>query len=117
MTRDDILNLKPGRDLDCLVAKHVMRWVRGNQARGEYAWKVFKDGHWEMVTQSLDWSTDNRKFMELIEGVLKLGFHPLLEHQHDDSGWRVEIGCGEIVGEDLKEMVCKAALMAMMGVM
>ena len=36
MTRDEILNMPAGRDIDALIAEKVMGWARDNSDEGDY---------------------------------------------------------------------------------
>ena len=95
MTRDDVLAMEPGRELDALVAKKVMGWFE--------VWKPFSpstdiSAAWEVVEklQGTYWVRMNSMMKDHSCGVGK-----------PDMRW-------EYYGNSMPEAICKAALLAVL---
>jgi hypothetical protein len=74
MTREEILALGAGRELDALVAEHVMGWSRGTIGPEDdlsLVWFPLDGGGW--LEEPRPWSTDIRAAWQVVEKAS--GFH------------------------------------------
>lgn len=126
MTREEILAMKPGRELDILVAEKVLgwQWVHGVSLKALYSPSghkgaiVWDNGpRWDFDALPR-YSTDIAAAMEVLETMLP---SPLIwrEHEREPHGWHVRLRTkhyhlgAEIVCETLPEAICKASLLAL----
>jgi len=97
MTRDEILAMKPGRELDALIAEKVMGW----------SWGIIGD----LIPA---YSTDISAAWEVVEEMGDC----LHLRQHGEQGEWEAWFCGypnsKAHGETAPEAICKAALLAVM---
>jgi hypothetical protein len=114
MTRDEILNMKAGRDMDALIAVCVCGWEvddmtaisptgsrNSRTAHGDDDWLPYYStdisAAWLVVEKITDGETPND--CELHTTV---------------RGWRCDLYLGSANAETAPEAICKAALLAVM---
>jgi hypothetical protein len=105
LTRDEILAMEPGRELDALVAEKVMGWTKV----GENAWEAPNIKGYPLLPR---YSTDIATAWEVVEKIAQKwhDFNIGRHHGKWSIGWNYK---GSVV--DLKtapEAICKAALLA-----
>jgi len=105
MTRDELLELKPGRELDALVAEKVMGYITHGQFREKNGVRVMIDRY----------STDIAAAWEVVEMFSYIDIH-----RYDDffACAIYPIGNSAVMrarGKTMPEAICKAALLAVMG--
>lgn len=133
MTKDEILALS-GDDLDALVAEKVMgidkehlfhapllnypvgfvhrRDLEGDSELAKW-YRNEPRGEWKYCGRA--YSKDPNAFLQVLDRMIELGYKPELEYYDRSNGWIVDMGNSEYVSKDLKEAVCKCALIAVMG--
>ena len=118
---DDIREMKPGRELDALVAEKVMGWaavmdVVGGKKMGIIEGNIFS-------THSSEWldvphySTDISAAFEVLKNfyfhIENMGYgekrYQVILKMHRDSGEFYDV---EVFAESLPEAICKAAIIA-----
>lgn len=118
MTRDEVLAMKPGRELDALVAEKVMGWqIFGDEGVHPRHKDLFdKTPHWSMLREYPCYS---EKIAAAWEVVGKINDCLHLKEHGVKGVWEVFF-CGyhgSIVSADTApEAICKAALLAVMEV-
>ena len=119
MTRDEVLAMKPGRELDALVAEKVMGWeyfpaqATGMFVRLGYFFDPVSGEahhHWSP-------STDISAAWEVVEKMSEQW--PQYQLAKIEDGWSVMwgfdgYGWPEATGKTAPEAICKAALLAVM---
>lgn len=96
MNREDILAMKPSRELDAFVAEKVMGYEPGTATLG--GWHPSED-------LSAAW--------EVVEGLRDKYYH--IEIMTDEEFWKVRTNADEwVFSRNLTEAICKAALLAVM---
>lgn len=137
LTREKILSMEPGRELDALVAKHVKGCenapsifysdlditksyycIVGSPASEEVNVIEYIDGEW--IQYSFNPSTDISAAWEVVERtgekfswqIQKEGYY-----WNEEGIWEVQCGgMGEMIkSRPVPEAICKAALLAVMG--
>lgn len=128
MTREEILALKPGRELDALVAEKVMGWDDSGDGewRNEFdrpiesirLWRPSTDisAAWEVVEKmnELDFSITTHSL-----GKIVTVYGPETNHEKIDKAKKAGLHsklietCAMTYGESVPEAVCKAALLVM----
>jgi hypothetical protein len=134
MTRDEILAMEAGREMDALVAEKVMEWTRAEQPfiskwGTAYEWQSTgddcPDSDLNTLFAPLPWSTDMAAAWEVVESF---GPIPFLLAFHPADAWRGgsgEICCfshwscwfeggGKIDAKTAPLAICRAALLAVM---
>lgn len=138
MTRDEILALKPGRELDALVAEKVMGWCvtpdefkydPDNDVEVSYATSEppedLPEGYPEglrAITGTIrchrlpDFSTDISAAWEVVGKLREMGGGPDIRWDDADRRWWCEVDkvWGWATGETAPEAICKVALLAVM---
>lgn len=144
MTRDEILAMKPGREMDALVARTVLglepKWVAsepwvstsgpsvldfycnfgGAVYTADRDWLV--DDYWlpDCRRRLPDYSTDIAAAWKVVENILRESEVYVCSGVvvNGESGWRAtvesELGLWEADAPTAPEAICKAALMAVM---
>jgi len=117
MTRDEILSMKPGRELDALVAEKVMLWRKRLYNGFEY-W----DGEGDKpLVDNWSPSTDMSAAGEVAEKLQKQGYVvciELLPYEKTSVGVYEADPANQIAyakAQTPAEAICKAALLAVMG--
>jgi len=133
MTREEILAMPAGDDLDKLVAEHIMGWT--DLRKQKHWWNKFDEteewyGTYTTIAPSTmrskvdDWSTDIEYAWLVMERVASLGCRLVLEDWREcekDSGihgWAAyfDIPGGhtteQVVAESAPLAICRAALLA-----
>ncbi len=111
MTRDEILAMKPGRELDSLVAEKVMGYTTYGQFRD-------KDGVRVMIDR---YSTDIAAAWEVAEKMTSLFWEMNLDTGSKSNTTKVEFyrtfdqTFHVVVANTAPEAICKAALLALEG--
>jgi hypothetical protein len=112
MTRDEIMNMPAGREMDALIAKQITK-IEGINDRG---FKRDYDG--SMVQVVPEYSTDIAAAWEVAENIELFQFMYLTKDIQWQIGNHGEYGFDEftvIVGADTAPLViCRAALLAVM---
>lgn len=106
MTKEEILAMKPGEELDAAVGNEVMGWGRG-------AWRPFIEiSKGYRVSHQFKPSTSLSAAWEVVE---KLNL-PFFIRRLPGKNYAVGIGYGKGIcsGEIAPEAICKAALLAVM---
>lgn len=63
MTREEILNMKPGGELDLLVMEHVFKMVAWEERRGDYLHVTFQSsGDREPYMRTRDWQSRKERY-------------------------------------------------------
>jgi len=121
-TKEEILAMEPGRELDALVAEHVFGWIPiVNYKSGTLEWRRYSangsltvcPSHWK-TTQPPAYSTDIEEAWEMLE---KLGGGWIAK---DSDGHEAGIYCNNQYRSEwiascqrsAPEAICKAALLA-----
>jgi hypothetical protein len=111
MTRDEVLAMKPGRELDALVAGRVMGWR-------VFETKLIKDGY---VAYLADFnpSTNIAAAWEVVEKLHSTGKYNLaLEYYPNEKDWGADFDewgiSSQAVAVTAQEAIVKAALLAVM---
>lgn len=121
MTRDEILALKPGRELDALVAEKVMGWTYGHPCPEGMDCLHWVDEKGEVRDyKPPQYSTDISAAWEVFEkngyygNVSYMGVEYVctLWSKWDDEGLGVDVTA---TGNTAPEAICKAALLAVIG--
>jgi len=117
MTREEVLALAPGRELDALVAEKVMGWEYKDAI---YSWgEVLRPSQWIKpngwpVDRVSCYSTDISAAWEVVE---EMGDCLHLKQHGEQGEWEAWF-CGypnsKAHGETAPETICKAALLAVM---
>lgn len=117
--------MKPGRELDALVAERVMGWKAGTMPRGTLAWMTDDTGEW-IPRESFNPSTSITSAWGVIEKLIKdhpdwyPEVHPS-SHQHYCKIWRNTPGSNspesygwlaEEYGRSDPHAICLAAIKA-----
>lgn len=113
-TREQIVAMKPGWELDALVAEKVMGWKLKNKpdvwvdAGGEY--HVVGSTHYRMRHDFFNPSTDISAAWRVVD---KIGRFYLTNNSPSKNYEMRFIGTGEtIIGDTLPHAICLAALLA-----
>jgi hypothetical protein len=129
MPRDEVLGLKPGRELDALIAEKVMgfRCVvdKGNGNVSWIAYGVYGETHtppmaWKKWNYKVPpYSTDIAAAWEVVEKMSEQW--PQYQLAKIEDGWSVMwgfdgYGWPEATGKTAPEAICKAALLAVMDI-
>ena len=121
MTKDEILALRVSdfddRTLDALVSEHVM----GIDPR--YC-TTFNDPIYGDHYNGKRYSTDPSLLETILDRMIELGWLPGMDWDDSDGGWMVVMcrhgldreDAPQVTSMNLKEAVCKCALLAVMGV-
>lgn len=119
LTRDAVLAMKPGRELDALVAEKVLGWSKGYEDDGTPYWATGD------TAMSGDWppSTDVAEAWEVVEDLVSQGFDldlssTILSPDFMAVSWGAtfsrSITRAKVTGETAPEAICKAALLAVL---
>ncbi len=127
MTRDEILNMKAGREMDVLVAKKVFGWklVKNKGEAGGSFWTghggVFGDMH---KSQTPEYSTDIFASWEVIQKMHEMKYrYALRGHfrgsdlhiaEFDDQDWADSNPLYNAIADTTPLAICRAALLAVM---
>lgn len=131
MTREEILAMKPGRELDALVAEKVMGWTNFSPIDPDCDYGVGVNGYRRNYAKSPDgqekpfpfYSTDMSATWEVFEKIKEEGAWVEVAWNPKKKHYRCLIGAEPIEGlqtVDLSgtntaaEAICKAALLAVM---
>lgn len=107
MTRDEILRMPAGKELDALIAEKVMGW-RKVRWLGTYDWRD-KDGDHPYSVNGWTPSTDSQKACDVVD---KLGPASFSSYKYND-GFGVCLDSDFTVkAETLPLAICRAALLA-----
>lgn len=119
MTRNEILNLKPGPELDALVAETVMGWnyVHSDDCNGGYPSWVTKAGEVCKEVDSWNPSTDIAAGMQVKDRMNNLGwwwtlFCSPMGKPSAELWKRGELHRPNVMAEKLEEAICKASVLA-----
>jgi hypothetical protein len=119
MTRDEILKMEAGPELDALIAEKVMEWTEW-PISGDYVTLHGKTGHtidtfnpssdisaaWEVVEKLQD--TPTEYFFEICKT-------PVIWRQSGKpTHWHVELGGQKAYADAAPLAICRAALLAVM---
>lgn len=129
MNRDEILAMKPGRELDALVAEKVMGYAIGDGQGGWIVQKVIihrpDDGTAEWLRngqqQLPHYSTDISAAWEVVD-KLKISIVPQCLGAPDEYSYMVEyenepyVNGIRVFASKAPEAICKAALLAVLAV-
>ncbi|MNM07386.1 hypothetical protein D3C81_174300 [compost metagenome] len=110
MTRDEILAMDPGKDLDVLVSEKVMGWKKGHGS----TWIVGKT-----TTGKLIQTWKFRRFSSDISAAWEVAdkFYYTDVRKVNGTKWIVRVGIGDgrsynATGNTAPEAICKSALLA-----
>lgn len=115
MTRDDILNMPAGRELDLLIALKVMGWE--HNSLGD-AW--IREGEPWVGCDEFQPSVDIAAAWEVVERLKELGVYLTictLENDYQcelDRLKTYELACDSVISETAPLAICRAALLAVM---
>jgi hypothetical protein len=136
MTHEEILAMKPGRELDCLVAEkffgYKVEWLPNPRHPHEHGKNVaiepmtcspphlFKGWWCPTYWEIPHYSTDIAVAWQVVEKMQERDWMGVMISPamgHGWKGWAVNFGGDDslVYGETLPEAVCKAALLAVMG--
>jgi hypothetical protein len=138
LTREEILAMEPGRELDKLIAEQVMGWsiYRFDKDVPERCYymlvdksfdPVVDDGYWnagERKTEEEAWN-DNRPFSTDISAAWEVVMHLKSKYWYfmlsdENEGWEASFywdphrPAFEAVSSDAPQAICKAALLAVL---
>jgi len=113
MTRDELLELKPGRELDALVMQYIFK-AEKKDIGDECYWVSEIDGEEECWPRWFSPSTDISASWEVVEMFSYIDIH-----RYDDffACAIYPIGNSAVMrarGKTMPEAICKAALLAVM---
>lgn len=121
MTRDEILAMKPGRDMDVLVARRVMGWTDIEPIGPMYVGRPpgMKPVHPVDARFVPCYSTDDAAALEIIPAMAKRGYDCGAYYEADARRWTVyflppRCGSAKAQSGSLAEAICKAALLALL---
>ena len=131
LTREEIMNMKPGRELDALAAEKVMGWRKKTFPGGgggftawvdenEKVMKLISNSTMSETCYRCDYfrpSTDIAAAWEVVEKMSEQW--PQYQLAKIEDGWSVMwgfdgYGWPEATGKTAPEAICKAALLAVM---
>jgi len=128
MTHNEVLAMKPGRELDALVAEKVMGWVEFSPidptidfgVHGKYRWNYAKDPK-DGKQKPIPWySEDIAAAWEVVEKMLERGGCEIGCYGSKNGAKWFEVNVitmnGEVTvtAQTPAEAICKAALLAVM---
>ncbi|MDN4069954.1 hypothetical protein QYF50_18795 [Paenibacillus vini] len=101
MTREEILAMSTGKDMNLLIAEHVLGWIAWKEQRGEYTHVIFqRPGEREPYMRSQQWKTDQKRYEPI-------PFTEIDRMKHIVSGlkdWSSDISAAWEVEEKIKEI-------------
>jgi len=122
MTRDEVLAMKPGRELDALVAEKVMGWAYGHPCPGGMDCLHWVDEKGNVCGyKPPQYSTDNATALVVAIHLQKQGYVvciELLPYEKTSVGVYEADPANQIAyakAQTPAEAICKAALLAVMG--
>ena len=120
MTRDEVLALKPGRELDALVAEKVMGW-KTNWLNTDWWEEISPNNHHHRgLVKDFKPSTDNAVALKVAIHLQKQGYYVCIELkacEETSVGVYEENPVEQIAyakAQTPAEAICKAALLAVM---
>lgn len=76
MTKEEVLALAPGRELNVLVAVKALGWIPWEETRGEYTHIIFqKPGN-----RSINWERENKRYRRKQIDISEIDFHNKIVH-------------------------------------
>lgn len=129
MTRDEILNMEAGPEMDALVAEKVMGWHLETDDKG---WKYWTDDtglYYQGCVQHEDDFEDEEDFHILhwhpsesilwaFEVVEKMRYKRIIHNPEFSPLWEAHLTCdsgyGDATAPTLSLAICRAALLAVM---
>lgn len=118
MTRDEILKMGAGREMDALVAEKVMGWSV-EEATGYW----LDDEQYIAYSSPLDFSTSIDDAWKVVEKMQDIDLYILIADGYHHVGWHIEL-CNKF-GETLANIrdcetvslaICRAALLVVMDI-
>jgi hypothetical protein len=90
MTRDEILNMSAGREMDALIAERVMGWTPWVEKRGEYDYVIWqRNGDKEPWFSHRGWETHKSRYSKLIKYDshyhIEVGLHKFSSGGYDEA--------------------------------
>lgn len=132
MTKEEILELEPGREIDCLIAEKIMGWkvIEGSYINSVY---IVGDDDYKEIG-SCNFSTDISAAWEVVEKMKELHYDTAELYRFTDNKWLVKFVCSygpcpyhnnpentwhgsSVTAQTAPEAICKAALLAVQEVM
>jgi hypothetical protein len=111
MTKDEILNLPAGEEMDTLIAERVMGF-----SFNKYGHSFTGKGHpgWHDLNKLPNYSTDMAAAWEVVEQRQKNGY--CFDADGNALRRRIRFGVGQEIGEaeTMPLAICRAALLAVM---
>lgn len=101
LTREEIINQRPGRQLDRWIQEHVFNWVPWAEQRGDYLVVTFqKPGEREPYRGSQNWESQ----MERYSIIQFSEIDPMKHAVYGDKDWSTDISAAWKVLDKVIEM-------------
>jgi len=120
LTREEIMNMKPGRELDALVAEKVMGW-KTNWLKTDWWEEINPNTHRHKgLVKDFKPSTDIAAAWEVVEKMFERGGCEIGCYGSKSGGKWFEVivitmnGEVKVTAHTAHEAICKAALLAVM---
>lgn len=99
MTREEILAMEPGRELDRLIQEHVFKWIPWQEGRGDYTAIVYqKPGEQEPYMRTQRWEIAKERYSIIPYSEINEMVHAV----YGDKYWSSDISAAWEVVDKLK---------------
>ncbi|ASA25403.1 hypothetical protein [Paenibacillus donghaensis] len=96
LTREEILAMEPGRQLNRLVQEHILKWIPWQEGRGDYTAIVYQNpGEREPYMRTQRWETAKERYSIIAYSDIDEMVHAV----YGDKGWSTDISAAWEVEE------------------